>query len=282
MEAESPGGNPWDYPEWHGFARETKLSVGLICAGVNGIGRATYADLGEYYVAFFGISNGIERLGKLVCAVDTRIDQGSSPTEKQLRRLGHKLEDIVASVRRVEHRRALPIRYPYPQDEFTGAIITALAMFADAARGRYANFETIGGTTSPFDPVTNWWQNVVDPILDRHFRGTKKEQQADANAKLAEGILGQSSVFLHHTETAQRMDSLYAGSMRTAENDVAQKYGRYYILRLVRWMSDVFTAILGGASRRRPDPVLFGHDELVRTFRVSDDFLLNRKRWPLS
>ena len=70
--------------------------------------------------------------------------------------------------------------------------------------------------------------------------------------------------------------------MRTAENGMAQKYGRYCTRRMVRWMSDVFKEVGSSCPAGTPDPVLFGHDELVRTFRVPDEFLLTRKRWPLS
>ena len=274
--------NPWDFPEWHGFARETSLSVGLICAGVNSLGRATYADLGEYYVALFGISNGVERLGKLVWAADFRLDHGRSPTDGELRKLGHKLDHIVDAVRNVERKRKLPVQYSFPEDELTGAIIESLTTFADASRGRYANFETIRGAPSPYDPVTHWWEHVVERILARHFRGTRHEERAEANATLIQGLIGESSHVLHHDETGQRISTIIGGSMRTAENGMAQKYGRYYTLRLVRWMSDVFKEVGSSCPAGTPDPVLFGHDERVRTFLVPDQFLLTRKRWPLS
>lgn len=275
------GVDPWDYPEWHGFNRETSLAAGLVCAGVNSLGRANYADLGDYYVALFGLSNGIERLGKLIWVADFRTSQGRSPTDAELRKLGHKLPEIVNAVRDVDRKAGLELNYPFPDDHMTEAVLDALTMFADASRGRYANFETIGGASSPHDPVTYWWSRVVEPILATHFDGTARQERAERDAGQVEALIGEYSMVRHLDESGGRISDVRRGSYRSSQNALAQTYGRFYTLRLVRWMSEVFAGLTVPISGPDGDPALFGHHEIVRTFIVSDKYLRTRKRWPL-
>jgi hypothetical protein len=143
----------------------------------------------------------------------------------------------VAEVRDIESRRDLRLEYSYPDDEVTSAVLDALTVFADASRGRYANFVTMSGTRSSHDPVTYWWEQVVEPILAMHFRGTKREERAEANATLVEAMIGSFSHVLHHDELGLPITTVTKGSLRSAENEVAQRYGRYYSLRMARWLS---------------------------------------------
>lgn len=274
--------NPWDFPEWHGFKRETSLASGLVCAGVNSLGRANSADhLGDYYVALFGLANGIERLGKLIWVVDFRATAGRSPTDADLRKLGHKLSEIVGAVRAISGKWGLDLKYSYPDDSMTRSVLDSLTMFADASLGRYANFETISGATSPHDPVCYWWSQVVEPILAKHFRGTERQTRAKRDAAIVEALIGKHSIVLHHDESGNCISDVWRASYHSSEDELAQTYGRFYTLRIVRWMSEVFARLTAAAPGPNGDPVLFGHSELVQTFMVSDQFLLKRKRWPL-
>lgn len=272
---------PWDYPEWHGFNRETSLAVGLVCAGVNSLGRANYADLGDYYVTLFGLANGIERLGKLIWVVDFRTTQGRSPTDAELKKLGHKLPEIVNAVRAIDRKCELNLTYSYPDDDMNDAVLDALTMFADASRGRYANFETISGATSPHDPVVYWWNRVVEPILAHHFQGTKRQERANRDAAMIDALVGEHSIVFHLDESGNRISDVARGSYRSSENELAQTYGRFYSLRLVRWMSEVFAKLTAPNSGPNGDPALFGHHEIVGTFIAPDHYLRNRKRWPI-
>lgn len=273
--------DPWDYPEWHGFRRETSLATGLVCAGVNSLGRANYADLGDYYIALFGLANGIERLGKLIWVVDFRITEGRSPTNAELKRLGHKLPEIVNAVRAIDRKCGLDLEYPYPDDDMTKCVLDALTMFADASRGRYANFETISGASSPHDPVIYWWNQVVEPILAKHFHGTKRQKRAQLDAAILNSLIGEHSIVLHLDESGNRISDVAGGSYRTSENELAQRYGRFYTLRIVRWMSEVFVTLTAPISGPNGDPTLFGHHEIVGTFVAPDQYLRDRRKWPI-
>lgn len=275
------GKNPWDFPEWHGFHREVSLATGLVCSGVNALGRANYANLSDYYVALFGLSNGIERLGKLIWSVEFRALHGRSPNDEELKKLGHKIPKIAKAVRGIDRKAGLTLRYPYPDDAMTDAVLDALAMFADASRGRYANFATISGVSSPHDPVTYWWEKVGEPILAAHFNGTSRQERAERDSTAVGELMGGYSLVFHLDESGKQITDVRSGSYRTAQSELVQKYGRFYTLRLVRWMSEVFTELTAPVSGPTGDPTLFGHHEILGTFVSRDTYLLNRKRWPI-
>jgi hypothetical protein len=275
--------HPWDFPEWHGLAREAAMASSLICSGVNSLGRADYTQLGLYPLAFFGLSNGIERLGKLIYTAEKLRTQGRLATDAELREFGHGVDKIVTEVRAIEKATAIPGRtFAYPDDRLTDAIIAELTAFADASKGRYANYLTVTAIPAPNDPVANWWSNVVETLLDRHFRGTGREKKAHARAAYLDSVIGAHSVVLHVDEGAGVIQSPYTMHMRSAEAEIAQKYGRLYVLRLVRWMSDVLARITHVGAYGDGIGALLGHEEYFTTFRVDDETLRNRKSWPLS
>src|SRR5665647_2554836 len=173
------------------------------------------------------------------------------------------------------------LTYAYPDDPITTAIIDCLDLFADAGRGRYANVAALTGSTAKNDPVANWWSTVAERILERHYRGTPRESRDKENITLIEQLVGDSAQVLHHDELGHLMDDIGTASRRTAECAVAQKYGRFYTLRLVRWMSDLYGDIVWAGAYQEGIAILFGHEERVMTFRAPDHFLLTRKRWPL-
>jgi hypothetical protein len=272
---------PWDYPAWHGFARETALATQLICSAANSIGRASYASLGDYYMALFGFSNGIERLAKLILAADHVWTSGSVPRESELRAFGHGLPRLIEEVQAIEKRQGLEPRYEYPEDAITTAVIETLDHFADASRGRYANLATIVGKVVDNDPVANWWNTVIEPILSRHYTGTRYENRDLGMASWAENSFGDLSVVLHTDEVGDIITDVASASMRSSKSLIAQRYGRFYVLRLVRWMSNIYGDLVWSGAYKRRIVILFGHEERVSTFRVPNEFLLKRKRWPL-
>ena len=53
-------------PKWKAVQREAQLASEQIAHGVTVLGRASHAQTGLYAQAFFGISIGLERMGKLI------------------------------------------------------------------------------------------------------------------------------------------------------------------------------------------------------------------------
>ena len=272
---------PFALPEWQALARETDLAMQLICSGANEIGRADYTAHGRYATAQFGFSNGFERLGKIILTADSILTRGHALSDEQLRTKGHSLVRILGEVEEVANRHELDLKHSRPTAEIAMTVLNCLDDFAAASRGRYANHDSLRGSQSPHEPVRKWWNNVSEPILVEHFRGTKREAQARQESNMVGSILEQFSVTLHFHEDGSVVTNPARASFMTHERVVTQRWGRLYALQHARWMSDLFAELTRLPGYAQGTEILFGHYERLATFRVPDEFLLTRKTWPL-
>lgn len=282
----SPAPDPLTLPEWQAMHREASLVSKIIGAGATALGRASYGSgFGEYYTAFFGLSIGIERLAKLILIADHAIGHGGVlPDQNVVRMFGHKLKDLIAKADEISAKYNISIPYIGPNDPICAAVINCLDSFADASKGRYANFEAIGNPSfNPSDePVNKWWTEVVEPILAKHYRGRPAEAGVKLRAATIDRLMRDVTVVRFTDEAGNQMSDVATASERTGQTGWAQKYGRFYTLAVVRWLSHIFAELSrDGAYQKRIDSLL-GHDEFFTTYTVPDGFLRDRKIWPLT
>lgn len=258
----------------------------IIGSGATALGRASYGSgFGEYYTAFFGLSIGVERLAKLILITDYAMDNGGAlPGQAVVRKYGHKIRALIVEVDQLSTRRNITVPHLAPTDPICAAVINCLDAFSDASKGRYANFEVIGNPNfnASEEPVNKWWSEVVEPILDRHYRGKKAEVGVKHRAAIIDAMIGGASMVLFTDETGTMMTDVSTASERTGQTKWAQKYGRFYSLSVVRWLSSIFSQLVREASYRQGIDSLYGHDEFFSTYTLDDSFLLTRKVWPLS
>jgi hypothetical protein len=162
------------------------------------------------------------------------------------------------------------------------AIVSNLDAFADARRGRYANFEALGDPNlTSHEPISKWWNEVAEPILGHHYRGTRTQARVEANARLIDQFIGSFTLVRHTTETREMMTNVETASKRTGETAIVQKWARYYSLTLIRWLSHVYKEMAYRAAYKKGYDAFFGSWEFFETFLVDDSFLRTRKVWPL-
>jgi hypothetical protein len=204
---------------------------------VTALGRANYADaLGEYYTAFFGLSIGLERLAKLVLVAGLcSTNGGELPAQAVVRKFGHKLAVLCDATDDVAQRRQLELQYPRPVGGIPVKIVECLDNFADANRGRYANFSELGDPDlGENEPIQVWWTEVADSILEAHYYGTATQRRVDGNADEVHQLIAPFSSVLFVNEVNELMDSPRQASLRTGQAEIVQRYGRYYTLTVVR------------------------------------------------
>lgn len=189
---------------------------------------------------------------------------------------------MINNVDQIAKKRNISVRYLAPANPICTAVINCLDAFSDASKGRYANFEAIGNPTfNPADePVSKWWTEIVEPILDKHYRGKKAELEVKQRAAIIDTMIGKASIVLFADETGSMMSDVSTASERTGQTKLAQKYGRFYTLSVVRWLSYIFSELVHEATYRKGIDSLFGHYEFFTTYTVGDNFLLKRKAWP--
>ena len=278
-------GNPWDIPEWHPIRREAALVRHLIGSGVTSLGKANYADKkGEYYTAFFGLSTGLERLAKLILVADYAIsNNGQMPAEQVIRSSGHKLVSLLNTAGNVSAKHSLRLNYPRPTAQISTAIVECLDAFADARRGRYANFAALGDPNlGQEEPIREWWGKVAKLILDEHYYGKPVQKRVEGQAKTIDASLSPFSMVFYFDEEGGTMQDVCSASIRTAQTEIVQRKGRFYTLLVVRWLSDVFSKLSSKACEIHNVNAFYDVWEYFHTYQVDDNFLKTRKIWPLT
>lgn len=278
--------DPFTIPEWKALHREAALVSQIVGSGATALGRASYGSgFGEYYTAFFGLSVGVERLAKLILVADYALDNnGALPDQSFVRKYGHKLKELIAQVSVIAEKRGISVPHIGPDHPICAAVVNCLEAFSDGSTGRYANFEAIGNPSFDLanEPVNKWWTEVVEPILDNHYRGKKGEADVKERAALFEAVAGDAMFVLFTDETGNMMSDVTTASERTGQTKWAQKYGRFYTLSVVRWLAVIFDQMTHTAGYEPSLGSLFGHYEFFQTYTLDDSFLLTRKVWPLT
>lgn len=276
--------NPWEIPEWHALGREASLVRHLIGSGATAIGRANYADkMGEYYTAFFGLSVGLERLSKLILVANYAIENsGKMPDEKVVRKFGHKLIDLANEVESISEKMQLSLRYSRPTQEIPQKILECLDSFADARRGRYANFTSLDNPNLTEDePINKWWGEVAECILEKHYYGKTVQKRVESRAELINSMISPFTMVIQTNESGHTMHDVESASIRTGQNAIVQKWGRYHSLAIARWLSTVLSELSHIACYTHNIDGFFGLNEYFYSYTVDDSFLKTRKVWPL-
>ncbi len=273
---------PQDIPEWHSLRREAALVRHLIGSGVTSLGKASYGDkIGEYYIAFFGLSIGLERLAKLAIVANYAIaHNGQMPTN--LSRFGHKLVRLLNCVDNFTAEHSLNLTFPRPTTQISNVIVECLDAFADASRGRYANFAALGDPNLRHEePISTWWDQVAELILAEHYCGTPSQRKVEAGAKGIDAAISPFTKVLYTDERGDGVTDVRSALILTAKTKIVQRYGRFHALSVVRWLSDVFSQMSTTACYKHQVHAFSGVWEYLATYRVDDSFLKTRKIWPL-
>lgn len=276
--------DPQSLPEWHFIQRETMLVRQLVGSGATALGKADYAkNKGEYYNAFFGLSVGLERLCKLILVVDHALTHsGALPTEVVVRKFGHKIGELFNAVEGIAKSRGLSYAKDRPNNKIVMAMLSNLDAFADAGRGRYANFAALTDPTQVRnDPLAKWWNEVAEAVLLRHYYGTKKQEKVEANAQAVSAIGSSFTYVQYTTETRDQLTDLELASRRTGQLSVVQPWSRYHALTLVRWLAYIHQQLTKHACYNEGIDAFFGCWEFLDCYRLDDSFLKSRKIWPL-
>ena len=207
---------------------------------------------------------------------------GSMPQERVIKEYGHKLVSLLDAAADVEVKYSLKLRYNRPTDPISAKIVDSLDAFADAARGRYANFAALGEPNlSREEPIARWWMNVAELILKSHYKGKPIQARVEGNAAAIDEIMSPYAMVLQSNESGNFMQDVHTASVRTGQTKVVQRFGRFYALTVVRWLSELLSELSRQACYTHQISAFFGLWEYLQTYTVPDEFLKKRKIWPL-
>ncbi|MDA8089106.1 MAG: hypothetical protein M0Z61_02620 [Nitrospiraceae bacterium] len=209
-------------------------------------------------------------------------NDGHMPGEKVVCKFGHKLIDLMTVAETFSAKHNLELEYVRPTSAISTKIIRCLDAFADARRGRYANFGSLDNPNlSREEPIRKWWDVVAQAILQDHYYDKPVQRRVEARARLVDKMMSPFAIVRHTNEAGKMMEDVLSASIRTGQTEIVQRYGRYHTLTIVRWLSEIFSNLANSACYKHGIDAFFGAWEYLETYRVDDSFLKSRKVWPL-
>jgi hypothetical protein len=264
-------------PEWHTLGREAELAAEQLAIGVTALGRANHTQKGLYHQAFFALSIGFERLAKLILVAEYAVENnGEWMTDQTLKSIGHDISALLDACDPISAKHLSDKNWSErPNDPVHGAIVRTLSEFARLTR--YYNLASLsGGKAALREPIQAWLSDVGMPILDRHYSANQRAKD-EARAAMVDALLSPAIVLVHN-EAGQPMMSIEEMMTRAGSTRVIQKYGRLYVMQLVRWLSVIMAKISRKGHRIE---ALYDLDEPFGIFRMEDWYLLRRKTWSI-
>jgi len=261
-------------PEWHAVGRQIDLAIAQIRSGIAALGKANHAAGGLYTQAFFGLSIGLERMAKLAIVADHLLTHdGAFLTDAELRGYNHNLGRLLTACEAFGPNYAEAPYDARPNDPIHVAIVQVLSDFAQTTR--YFNLNFLSGTVRGNDPIPAWWNSVGEAIIERHV-SIAAAARIDAKVDAFQRIYGQHADVFHHDEGGNQIRDFRALALRSEQTAYVQRYGRMYVLQIVRWLG----AILTGESRQCEERGFLAFRGLYETtmpLLQPDKYLLSRK-----
>ncbi len=182
----------------------------------------------------------------------------------------------------IEAKHGLKLEYERPTDPISAKIVDVLDAFADASRGRYANFAALGDPTiSTEEPISRWWADVATLILNSHYEGKPIQSRVEAEAAAIQEIASLFVMTIQSNESGDTMHDVHTESLRSGQTKVVQRFGRFYALTVVRWLSELLSELAMQACYTHKIGSFFGLWEYLETYTLPDESLKRRKVWPL-
>ncbi|EKG5183295.1 hypothetical protein O3Q96_004091, partial [Escherichia coli] len=126
-----------------------------------------------------------------------------------------------------------------------------------------------------------WWGEVAESILEKHYYYTVEQRRVEENARFINATLSPYTTIMYMNESTNMMQDLISASIRTGQNTIVQKWGRFYSLSIARWLATVLAELSDIASHNYGIISFYGLSEHCCSYIVGDSFLKNRKIWPL-
>lgn len=269
-------------PQWHALGREAELAAEQLATGVTLLGRANHAQKGLYIQAFFALSIGFERLGKLILVADHAIrNNGIWLTDKELRGKGHDIAALLDACEPIAQLHVSDHEFGTRPDKLIHVtIVKVLSEFAQTTR--YYNLTSLNhrAAQNMREPIEAWWQDVGRLILQHHYTAAQQERD-EHRADILGALMAGFSKVIHHDEAGNLIEDVQSLMRRAGATRIVQRYGRLYVMQLIRWLSAILAELSFKGAYKYKIEALLGLDERFRIFGNEDKYLRSRKTWSI-
>ena len=235
----------------------------LLAHGMELINKTDWQNFGNYYPMLTCLSNGLERLLKLILFLKWKVKIQKDHNISKL------FNDFLqrAKIKENDKSNKVNINLMKFSDEIYINIIEFLSSFA--IRERYKRLDIITDESCKKNTMTiesNWYKNVVSKIIDRHKIAISTPRQLG----IINSIDKNSFVFLRNHEENTIYDNIKECIEKNSLLAKQKKFLRLYVGIILRELSYYFKSI---------DDQTDMLSELLQKFMLEDDLIKKRKKW---
>lgn len=261
------------------FCDEAMFTREILAIGVTQLYKANYSTKGVYYQTFICLSTGIERMTKLCILLDYYIaNDGKLPSENYIRAYGHKISDLFKVCQKIAEQQEIKFRFSYElEEQIHKAIVEVLSDFAKTS-GRYSNVNILVGNEKNSDDCIEKWFGMVDlPIYEKHVT-KKRKLSIEQRAHVIGSLLNERSITFFIGEDNVEMTDAIEASRRTGIWEAVAPYRQLYMLRIIRYLTELIMGLEYKARKNGLGEVPF-FGEIFGLFYNEDSYFRGRKTW---
>lgn len=189
--------------------QEGELIHSCLKTGLLVLQNANLDCKGDYYLAFFLLSSGFERLMKVIIIINyMALNELDTPSSSQIREYGHNLLNLFQKCSQIAKDHGVSEFNDFSSDNICRSILEFLSEFAQ--RARYHNLDSIAGAKVSEDPLSQWY-NLVKKIAQTDIPAEERFQN-EFQGRMLGALLSRNTIYLVH-DLEQRLapiDELYA------------------------------------------------------------------------
>ena len=258
--------------------QEGYLTRSCLYIGLSAIKRANIETKGDFYVAFFQLSIGLERLMKLTLILDYMATHNLQlPNNKWIRGYSHNLSELVKSVQSIEKRISLDrlIDELLRSETTENQILNFLDEFSQ--KTRYANLDSLTGKNSHSDPLERW-SELTKKIYSSEIPDDVRKQVED-DAFFAHQLLS-SNTIVWFSDLEKQSLSLESGWRQTNMFRLAAPFVIWHIMKIIYPIYKVMDDVCGLAQATNRS---YSDEMVVPTmYEFFIDFVSNDKEYVLN
>lgn len=214
--------------------KEGHLSSSQLGQGLTALRAANVGDKGAYYLAFFSLTIGLERLMKLILIQQFRLTSSNSfPSDRYLKEKGHKINDLFSEVGGATR--------PIYADEADQVIVNEMISFFDnfANQSRYYNLDTLVGRMGASIEPLDEWNSIIEKIVERNnikasFSHEEQRVIAGIDQISMTRIVGGKNGMITDFKDLMFLSQL---------NEKAQGYATHYVVKIIMHLVDILSDV---------------------------------------
>lgn len=261
--------------------QEAHLCKRLIETGLTVLRGADAANTGAYYQAFFELSTALERLGKLILALDFFQESGTFPSDRYFRdstKTGkghHELYSLMTRVEAINLKRGYGVENVLLESSSELSLLNFLSAFANSER--YYNLKSLNKQGSAIDDPVATWERLMIPLIPEKRKKLNKEEVETMHFAIYLEEQNLPVLIHQRTENNDSIRSLATGAQHAYTMRRANEEGVLLCIHIFRYLSQMINKTTTQLHRQRIQVPHF--NEFFYLWLNKDSYLRGRRNF---